>query len=208
MAGAVSGGCHRSSGGPRAGHRGGGGGRAPRADRPARCCRVGPPILIAGSRELKPIRVGTGADDIVISRTLANTVTPIRLKGGHALPAIRVTGRPKQIALAANGRMAYVVTCPSAGPDLVDVISTERLRVVKAITVGNCPGGIAITSNGQEAYVANILSRSVTPVRLRDNVAQDQIRVGKWPGSVPISPHGQLAFVANEAPPVRPSILY
>jgi YVTN family beta-propeller protein len=164
------------------------------------------PIIVSTGKELAPVRVGKGADEIVISpdgrfafvtNSESNSVTPIRLAGDQALPPVDTDADPRSIVLSWDGKFAYVVTCPATGRGFVDVIDARKMKRVGAIPVGRCPSSVALSANGQVGYATDTLSDSVTPFLVRSRHAEAAIRVGKWPDAIVLTKDGRQAYVAN-----------
>ena len=72
----------------------------------------------------------------------AGTVTPIRIAINTALPPIKIGGITADIAIAPDGKTAYV---PTPGSGRVTPIRTATNTALPPIKVGRLPGAIAIT---------------------------------------------------------------
>ncbi len=141
----------------------------------------------------------------------SNSVTPIDLVTGKALPSIALGANagPAGIAITPDGTKAYVTDAGATGTlgDTVTPIDLATGKTLAPITVGPGPEGIAITPNGQRAYVADsgafvpgqtgAIGSTVTPVDLTTGKALPAILVGHVPAAVAISPNGSTALVAN-----------
>jgi YVTN family beta-propeller protein len=138
----------------------------------------------------------------------SNSVTPINVLTGAVGKAITVGSGPAGIAIAPNGKTAYVTdagTTPIG--DTVTPINLKTHKALAPITVGDGPQGIAITPDGSTAYVANAggivngqnapLGHSVTPIDLKTGVAGSPINVGNAPTAVVASSDGSTVYVAN-----------
>ncbi len=178
--------------------------------------RVVPVDLSAGLSGLgAPIRVGTFPDAIAISHGFAyvanygsNDVTPIDLATGRALAPIPAGNGPAGIAIAPDGKTAYVSDAGSSPlGDTVTPIDLATRHALAPITVGAGPEAIAITPNGERAYVVDSgaivagqtgsIGHTVTPIDLTTKRALAPIAVGNAPVAVAISPDGTSAYVAN-----------
>jgi YVTN family beta-propeller protein len=159
----------------------------------------------------------------------SGTVTPIRTATNTALPPIKVGRCASAIAIAPDGKTAYVLTTKCArahhtrssgfGPQLpiqrtsnhsgtwIVPIRTATGTALAPITVGGIPDAIAFTPDGKTAYVlttnGNADSGMVTPIRTATNTALPPIKVGN-PGAMAITPDGKTAYVATEPDTVTP----
>jgi YVTN family beta-propeller protein len=166
------------------------------------------------------IGVGTYPDAIAVTPNgrrayvanyTSNTVTPIDLVTGRALPSIQLgpSAGPAGIAVTPNGKMVYVTDAGAIGTigHSITPIVVATDRTLRRITVGPGPQGIAITPDGQRAYVADAgaivsgqtgpFGSTVTPVDLRTGKALRPITVGNAPTGIAITPNGATALVTN-----------
>jgi len=160
----------------------------------------------------RPIAVGDGPWSIAVSPdgrwvcvsdsegqsvSVINTVS-------RAVTLLSLTNAPQAIAIAPNGRTAYVANGKEVTP--IDLASgTPRLE--PAIAVANGPLGIAITPSGSMAYTANN-DDTVTPINLARTPATPAaaFSVGSitQPDGIAIAPNGETAYVANASNSVTP----
>jgi YVTN family beta-propeller protein len=117
----------------------------------------------------------------------SGAVIPVSTATNHARRPIQVAGGAVEIAIAPNGRTAYV---SALSADSVIPISTATNAPGAAIRVGQRPEGIAITPDGKTAYVANDGSGTVTAINTTTttNTAEKTIKVGGAPGAIVITP--------------------
>ncbi|HLI44804.1 MAG TPA: YncE family protein [Acidimicrobiales bacterium] len=180
------------------------------------------PVTVGGANGGSPvgtkIRVGTYPDAVAINKagTIAyvanytsNTVTPVDLRTGKAGKAIPAGIGPADIAIAPDGKTAYVTDDGSASAlgDTVTPIDLATDTPETPIKVGAGPQGIAITPDGSTAYVADAgaivtgqsgpVGHTVTPIDLATGKAEAPITVGNAPTGVAISPDGSTVFVTN-----------
>ncbi len=167
-----------------------------------------------------PLSVGTYPDAIAITPNRqrayvanynSNNVTPIDLVTDTVLAPIPLgaSAGPAGIAIAPDGKMAYVTDAGSIGTlgDTITPIDLATDKTLPPITVGPGPQGIAITPNGQRAYVADAgaivsgqtggFGSTVTPVDLATGKALASITVGNAPTGIAITPDGSTALVTN-----------
>ncbi len=116
----------------------------------------------------------------------SGTVTPINLKTDRAGKPIKVSGKPPAaafygnpmaIAIAPDGKTAYVANGASS---TVTPINLKTDRAGKPIKISGKLGAdaIAITPDGSAAYVANQPSSTVTPIDLAAGKAGKPIEIG------------------------------
>jgi YVTN family beta-propeller protein len=144
---------------------------------------------------------------------LSDTVTAINTATSKVLKSIRVGYGPNAIAIAPNGKTAYVAsggqTCGTCSPEpppasTVTPISTATNTALKPIKVAPYPDAIAITPNGKTAYVASHRSDTVTPIDTTTNTALKPIKLAGSPGAIAITPNGKTAYVATGEYTVTP----
>jgi YVTN family beta-propeller protein len=112
--------------------------------------------------------------------------------------AITVGTFPDAVAVAPNGKTAYVTSYTDNSVTPVD-LATGKAK--KAISVGTGPAGIAIAPNGETAYVTDAgtapIGDTVTPINLLKSKTLTPIKVGDGPQGIAITPDGTMAYVAN-----------
>ena len=166
--------------------------RGPRRPRPPKKKGPPPPHAIAyvtrvGSRGA----IGSGASLMPVDLTIRRT--------RHPYEPVRVGSYPDAVAIAPNGRFAYVTNFLSGTLTPVDLATGTALRSVR---VGNGPAGITLTPNGAMAYVTDAgtaasLGDTVTPVELPSGHVLKPIKVGGGPQGIAITPSGRFAYVAD-----------
>src|SRR5712664_228295 len=142
--------------------------------------------------------------DAYVAQNASNSVWVINTMTDAPVAVIPVQFSPLGVALAPNGKFAYVTNtgavcdlCPVNQPSSVSVIDTATYRVVATIPVGQYPAGVAITPNGAFAYVANYNSNSVSVIDTVTNSVTATVTVGTGPWGIAITPNGALAYVTN-----------
>ena len=172
-------------------------------------------VPLAGGGPAATVRVGTFPDALAVAGQTAyvasyvdDSVTPVDLETGRAGRPIPAGPGPAAIAVAPDGRMAYV-TDAGTSPlgHTVTPIDLATRRALPPIDVGAGPQGIAITPDGSTAYVADAgaivsgqsgpIGHTVTPIDLATRRALPPIDVGNAPVAVAVSPDGHAAYVAN-----------
>lgn len=108
--------------------------------------------------------------------------------------AIAVGGKPVDVAVAPDGRHAYVV---DEQRGVVIAIDTATNAVVATVAVGKEPRGIAISPNGAFAYVTNFGDGTLSAFALASGAAAGAISVGAEPEGVALAADGLHAYVAR-----------
>ncbi|HTU95332.1 MAG TPA: YncE family protein [Solirubrobacteraceae bacterium] len=123
---------------------------------------------------------------------------------------LKLSGQPASMAIARNGKTAYLVSQSSSTVVTVTPIDLRTLRAEKAINIITKPLptkgyigrplAIAIAPDGMTAYVADGASSTVTPVDLATGALGKQISLTGKIGSdaIAISSNGAAAYVANQ----------
>ena len=114
------------------------------------------------------------------------------------LPRIRVGEFPDAVAIAPDGKTAYVTSYTA---NTVTPIDLATGKAGHPIAAGNGPAGIAITPDGKTAYVTDAgtspIGHTVTPIDLVTGKAGGPITVGGGPQAIAITPDGKMAYVTN-----------
>jgi DNA-binding beta-propeller fold protein YncE len=120
------------------------------------------------------------------------------------------SGYPASIAIARDGKTAYVVSQSSSRVIAVTPIDLTTLTAEKPISIRTKPGptkgyygqplAIAIAPDGKTAYVADGALSTVTPIDLANRTHGKPISVSGQVGSdaIAISSNGAAAYVANQ----------
>lgn len=180
------------------------------------------PVSVRTGAAGKPIPVGPHAGWIAIapdgatayvtsfSRTWSGgrwhnrggKVTPVNLASGTAGKPIPVGGAPSDIAIAPDGRTAYVINTDDINT-IVPVNLATRIPG-EPIADPDGPGAIAIAPDGATAYITNSSGNkshdqdgSVTPLTLATTTLGKPIPVGGDPEAIAITPQGKAACVVN-----------
>ena len=146
----------------------------------------------------------------LVANFSSNTVTPVELPSGKALPAIDAGAGPAGIAITPNGSTAYVTDDGSLSSlgNTVTPIDLTTMKVLSPITVGDGPQGIVITPDGSKAFVADdgnaalsgqpgSIGHQVTPIDLATGKAGTPINVGNGPLGIAVTPDGSTVYVTN-----------
>src|SRR5260370_24513352 len=135
--------------------------------------------------------------DAYVAQNASNSVWAINTMTDAPVAVIPVQFSPLGVALAPNGKFAYVTNtgalcdlCPVNQPSSVSVIDTATYTLVATIPVGQYPAGVAITPNGAFAYVANYNSNTVSVIDTATNTVIATVPVGNEPRAIAITPNG------------------
>jgi DNA-binding beta-propeller fold protein YncE len=111
---------------------------------------------------------------------------------------------PGAIAVAPNGKHAYVVT--SGGLAVLSNVNTAHPKITATVRTGGTPGGIAVTPSGTQVYVT-VSSAKRSLVKEYAGALTGKLRlvasVAAKPGAnaIAITPDGKYAYVAvNDVP--------
>src|SRR6202034_1906783 len=134
-----------------------------------------------------------------------NILTPIDLASGLALAPVTLgpssgetadaTGFPSSIAIAPNGRTAYVAI---PGQGTIVPVHLAPLSVASPILLGGTPRSIAISPNGDTAYVANSTTGAIDVVNLLTDSVGMPISIAD-PQEIALTTNGQRAYVSTGA---------
>lgn len=179
------------------------------------------PILVPGDKPGRPIRVGSGPEQIVIGpdrrtayvaghryfpdKASPATLTAIRTATSTAGKILTMcsaaSGDRLTMAITPDGETLYYL-CPSA--NRVIPVRTRTMTVGRPINAGPYPDAIAITPDGKDAYVANAGISTVTPISTATNKPGTPIKVGLGPDAIAITPDGKTAYVVTTTDKVVP----
>jgi YVTN family beta-propeller protein len=146
--------------------------------------RLGKPVKLGGEPEA--IAITPNGKIAYVTMFSSGTVTPINLSTNRAGKSIKIsgnvpgkdfTGLPFAIAIAPDGKTAYVTDGASGTVTPIDVATNMPGR---PIHLSGKPGAdaIAISPDGTTAYVANQPSSTVTPIYLATGTPEKPIRFG------------------------------
>jgi YVTN family beta-propeller protein len=130
------------------------------------------------------------------------TVTPIDLATNTAEKPIDVSGEPVAMALAPDGKTAYVAssaTNSGANPTSAQTVTPIDLAAKtaeKPIILSNPVDEIAVAPGGKTAYVINgFPTRTVTQIDLTTNKPRRPITLNEPPDGIVMAPDGKVAYV-------------
>jgi DNA-binding beta-propeller fold protein YncE len=181
------------------------------------------PVDLATNTPGKPVKLSEELSAVAmapdgkayVTTTTVNEFMPIDLAIGKLGKPVKLSsgeGEPVAIAIAPNGKTAYVVSLPPSPSSTVITVTPIDLTTDTAgnpIKVSAKPGpagyfgqplAIAITPDGTTAYLANGASSTVTPIDLATNTPGQPISLSGKPGAdaIAISANGAAAYVANQ----------
>jgi DNA-binding beta-propeller fold protein YncE len=142
----------------------------------------------------------TGSAYVITSG--AGTVTPIDLATNTAGKPIPVSGEPIAMAVAPDGKTAYVAsgaTNSGREPTMAQTVTPIDLTTStpgKPIALEDPPQAIAIAPDGKTAYVINgFPTRTVTPIDLATNTPGKPVTLSAPPQQIAMAPAGNTAYV-------------
>jgi YVTN family beta-propeller protein len=140
--------------------------------------------------------VSVRGQQALVSNEGGNTVSIIR--GKAVVATIDVGARPRGLAVASDGRRAYV----ALGKDnAVAVIDVAARRVVDTIPVGTDPEQVALSPDGRTVYVSNEALDSASAVAVTGHALRFRVAVGREPEGITIGPRGTKVYVTGESTP-------
>ena len=161
---------------------------------------------------LNPIAIAPGGHTAYVVSD--NVLTPIDLPSGSVKSSITLgpptgqsadaSGLPSSIAIAPDGRTAYVAI-PALG-EIVPV-HLDSLTVGTPISVGGHPFEIAIAPNGKTAYVPDSSSSTIDVVNLVTDSVEARITGIADPHEIAIAPNGRRAYVSAGGISLPPSVV-
>jgi YVTN family beta-propeller protein len=122
----------------------------------------------------------------------------------NTLAATVTVGNPSGVAVAPDGRRAYVPNWDSAhGRGVVSVVDTASSTVVETVAVSGRGGGrkgVAVTLDGRHVYVAtdHELAEepgSVSVIDTASNTVVTRIPVNPFPTGAAATPDGRFVYV-------------
>jgi YVTN family beta-propeller protein len=128
------------------------------------------------------------------------TVTPIDLATSTAEKPIDVSGEPVTMAIAPDGKTAYVATGftnSRTSAQAVQPIDLATNTAGKPIDLQSPPDAIVITPDGKTAYGINDFpSLTLTPINLATNTPGESIKLSAQPLAIAMAPDGK-AYVTT-----------
>ena len=137
-----------------------------------------------------PTPTPTPAARAYVANALSKSISIIDTKSLAVVNGgVPLDGAPRDIAVTADGRFAYI---PIQSPDGVRILdlSNNTFNPVPNIADGSSPEGVAISPNGALVYVANSGNDTVMVIDAASNVVTTSIQlvVGAAPSKVAFSP--------------------
>ncbi len=127
------------------------------------------------------------------------TVSLIDTTIGALVGMLSVGNGPEGVAIASDGRRAYVTNTEDDTISYFDLANRVVDRLVQAGGGGtSAPRGIAVSPDGSRLYVANSNQGSVAVVDVASGTVTKQIAVGGGPFGLAINPQGTRVVVANQ----------
>lgn len=128
-----------------------------------------------------------------------STLAIVDLTGRDAR-AVSPDLRPRDVAISADGRTAYIAGCPKiCSEGEIQVFDTGTQRFTGSITVGNNPYRIVLGPDGRTAYTANLGGATVSIVDLPSRRTVATVPTVPAPTGLALSADGSRLFVTSNA---------
>ena len=147
--------------------------------------------------------VALTADDsaLLVTESLANRLAVVDLSTGKVTASIPTGAHPFDVAVAPDGRHAFVT---NLGESSVTVVDLAGPTVSDTLAVGVHPNRIELDPSGERAYVSNGDSNAVSVIDTRAaqvvrtlELEPGASRAGAAPAGSAVSPDGRTLYVAN-----------
>lgn len=115
---------------------------------------------------------------------IAGEVTKIRMEDYQPVATVRFDddkAKPMEVLLSRDEKMLYVA---GGRANVVIVIDTEKMEIVKKIPVGQRVWGLAMTRDGSKVFTTDGVSGTVSVIDTEKLETVKQIPVGKMPWGV------------------------
>ncbi|MFZ9106223.1 MAG: beta-propeller fold lactonase family protein, partial [Pontimonas sp.] len=141
------------------------------------------------------VAVAPDGDYVYVALFATNELAKIRVSD-FAVTTVSVGSSPAEVALSADGAIAYV---SNSGDNRVSVVDTSTLAVVTTFPTRDAPLGIALSPSGDVVYVANSGDDSVSVISLTSYTELEEIVVGDDPRGIAVNSSGSRIYVTNFA---------
>jgi YVTN family beta-propeller protein len=121
----------------------------------------------------------------------------VDLKTGHASKPITVGNGSERVAIAPDGKRAYVTDGNPKGDGTVTIIDLAKATVVKTIPVGKYPFNLIVMPDGRTVYVANIFGSSISVIDTRSDTVVETIPTAPFPNGLALAPDGRTIYITN-----------
>jgi DNA-binding beta-propeller fold protein YncE len=130
----------------------------------------------------------------------SDTVVPITTATGRAGRPITVPRTPVQVAVAPDGRTAFVVSDPSDGlHGWVTPVRVATGTTGKPVRVSLFLGTLTFAPGGRTAWLPEVVNQDIVPISTATGRAGRPIRLPGYPTSIAFTPSGKTAFVGLQA---------
>jgi len=154
----------------------------------------------AGEEYLSPFALVADNDgkNLYIAEATAKQVAVFNTGEGKVTKVISLPEQPMGLALAPDGRVAYVT---AGGPEgKVYVVDLKSGKVQETLSAGHTPVAPVISPDGKILYVCNRFNDNVTVIDLASRKESATIDVQREPIAAAITQDGKLLFIANHLP--------
>ena len=113
---------------------------------------------------------------------------------GLVITSVKVGRGPEGVAVAPNGKTAYVA---NRRDNNVSVIDTATNIVTATVDVGDNPSEVAVSPDGKKVYVVNENSNITSVIDTAINTVTATVPVGNTPMGIAVSPDGTKVYVTS-----------
>jgi YVTN family beta-propeller protein len=107
---------------------------------------------------------------------------------------LRVGSDPESIAVAPDGRRAYVA---NSGGSTVSVIDTAASRVATTFRVDGYPTSVGVSPDSSRVYVTSGWENTLSTLDASTGRVVSRTKVGDYPGDLVVAPDGSRVYVVN-----------
>ncbi|HZA09137.1 YncE family protein [Mycobacterium sp.] len=116
---------------------------------------------------------------------------------GQVVRAVTIGSPIRDIAVAADGRTVYALTCDPRRGGAITIVDAATTDIAATVEIGGFPLQMALSSDGTQAYVVDIKHVAVVCTVTMETVGT--IGVGTQASCVVASPDGARLYVADDA---------
>jgi YVTN family beta-propeller protein len=139
-------------------------------------------------------QLGISPDGKLLYSLLSSNLDTISTSNYGIVASVAAAQLPYGLAVAPDGRRAYVTDAVNSNVAIVDLV---REQLVRRAPVAYLPVGLAVTPNSSEVYVSNSDSSTISAIDVTTNQLVGQAEAGARPRRVTTTPDGSHAYVAN-----------
>jgi YVTN family beta-propeller protein len=136
-----------------------------------------------------------GGVDVVVTSEEQKALIVVDLEDGRVIRTVKTDQEiSHMVAMAPNGRRAFVANIGSGSVSVIDIEKGERLA---NIPTGEGAEGITVTPGGKEVWVTNRAADTITVLNARSLEIVKEIPCASFPIRAKATPGGQFVLVSN-----------